>query len=139
MPLHVVHTNCRHVPAHRQAPPDGSANQQRADEARPGCVGDTANLRIPDTRLLKDLTYQRQCFPNVVARRQLRDHTTIFRMDANLAVERIRQQAPVSVVQRHAGLITGSFDAKNYHDWPVEGRFMRPAIMPKKPRNPNSQ
>lgn len=55
----------------------------------------------------------------MVAAGQLRHHTPIFGVQGDLAVDRVgaqgRAAGQVGVIHRHAGLITGRFDAKDSH------------------------
>ena len=51
----------------------------------------------------------------VITRGNLRHHATVLGMDVHLAEQGMRQQARFAVVQRHAGFVTGCFDAKYNH------------------------
>ncbi len=52
----------------------------------------------------------------MVTGRQLRHHTAVTRMQIDLAVQGMAQQAAVSGVQGHRGFITGGFDTEHDHD-----------------------
>ena len=98
-----------------QAAPGGGTHQQGPDQARPGSIGQSINIRCCNTRFINDLTYQRQQLANMVAGGQLRDHAAIFGMQLHLAVQGMAQQACVASVNGHAGFITGGLDSKHAH------------------------
>jgi hypothetical protein len=41
-------------------------------------------------------------------------------MHRNLRMQRVREQAALSVVEREAGFVAGAFDAENEHVWWAE-------------------
>ena len=121
MAFHVMDADRGLVQRPRQRSGHASANEQRADQARTCGVGDAVKVTDAHARLGQSLLDQGQQFAHVVAAGQLRHHPAIFGMQRDLAVERLRQQAVRArqrgVVDGHAGLVAGSFDAEDFHVW----------------------
>ena len=51
----------------------------------------------------------------MVAGGQLRHHPAVLHVNVDLAEQGIRQQAPLGVVERDSGLITGGFQTQDQH------------------------
>ena len=51
----------------------------------------------------------------MIAGRDFRHHTTVDRMQVNLAVQRLGQEPGLGVIHRGAGLVTARFDAQDSH------------------------
>ena len=47
---------------------------------------------------------------------QLRDHSPVFRMQPDLAVQGIAQQTTLTILDSDPGFITGSLNAKHNHE-----------------------
>ena len=115
MALHMVNTNGRHPPGISQRAAKCRAHHQRTDQARPGSISHTINRCFIGIGGCKHLTNQWQQLAHMVARSKLRHHTTILGMHRNLAVQRMRKQAINTVINRHASLIAGGFNAQHSH------------------------
>ena len=63
----------------------------------------------------EDALDQRQQAPDVVAGGQLRHHAAVSRVQRDLGVQRVRQEPRLAVVDGHAGLVAGGFDAEDAH------------------------
>ncbi len=72
-------------------------------------------LRQIGAGLGQQLAQQRHSAPQVIARGQLRHHAAVWRVQADLAVQRVAEQAALAVVQAKAGFVAGSFEAKDQH------------------------
>ena len=51
----------------------------------------------------------------MVPGRDLRHHATVYRMQINLAVQRLPDQAPFGVEKRHPGLVATRFQPQYQH------------------------
>ncbi|MNN40711.1 hypothetical protein D3C81_1547940 [compost metagenome] len=118
MALHMVHADRRHAPGQGQRLGAGGPDQQRADQARPGGIGDRIDIGETATGLGQHLADQRQHAFDVVARGQFGHHAAVGAMQVDLAEQRIGQQTALAVIQRHAGFVAGSFQAQHSH-WQI--------------------
>ena len=62
------------------------------------------------------LLEKRQGLANMVPGRQFGNHTPVLGVDSYLAIHAVRQQAALTVVERDARFVAGSFNTKDYHD-----------------------
>jgi hypothetical protein len=113
--LHVVHADRGHAPGPGQAAPDAGAHEQRPDQPGAGRVGHPVELAGRGPGVGQHPFNQRQQLAHVIARGELRHHPAELGVQAHLAVERVREQAPPRVDDGNAGLVAGSFDAENPH------------------------
>ena len=115
MALHVMHAKARHAQARRDRAPERGTYHQRPDKPRTCRVRHAVDVAPLNTPLGEHLINQRQGFSHVVTTGKLWHHTAILRMDFDLRIKRIRQQASLGVIQRHPGLITAGFDTQHPH------------------------
>ena len=125
MPLHVVDTECRHTPTESQAAGQGGANHQGSHQARAGGISHAVYILRAETRFIEHLFQQRQRLAHVVPGSQFRDHAAVLLVHRDLAVQCVREQAGLAVVERDARLVTGSFDAQH----PQWSDLFKPARM----------
>ena len=69
----------------------------------------------PGPGAFQHLLDQRKSLADMVARGQLRHHTAVARMNLDLAVKAVGQQPALTVVDSHAGLVTGRFYTQYPH------------------------
>ena len=86
MPFHMMHTHRWYSPPHGKTAPNRRPHQQRPDQARPGRVGHSLNLRILNSRFGDYLAHQWNSLANMIPRSQLRNHPTPLRMNIHLAI-----------------------------------------------------
>ena len=84
--FHVVYRHCRHVPGERQRTPDGSADQQRAYQARPGGISHAVDIGRSQVGLFQRRLNQRHGFAHVIAGGQFRHHAAVVGVQLHLAV-----------------------------------------------------
>ncbi len=117
--FHMVYAHRRHLQRPGQRPGHARADQQGPDQTGAGRVGHAVNVVYAEAGVGQGLPHQWQQLADVVAAGQLRHHTTVFGVQGDLAVDRMgaqgRAAGQVGVIHRHAGLITGRFDAKDSH------------------------
>ncbi|MNZ97186.1 hypothetical protein D3C78_1164120 [compost metagenome] len=118
VPFHMVHADRRHAPGQRQGLGAGGADQQRADQPRPGGIGHRVDIGETAAGFLQHLANQRQHALDVVARGQLGHHAAIDPVQVDLTEQGVGQQAALAVVQGDAGFVAGSFQAQ-YSHWEV--------------------
>jgi len=116
--FHVVHADRRHAqrPGHR--PRRRGTHQQRARQTRTGGIGDAAEIGRGQPGLGQGLAHQRQQLAHVVAAGQLGHHAAVVRVQLDLAVQGVGQQAlagrlRLPAQQGHAGLVAGGLDAEH--------------------------
>jgi hypothetical protein len=113
--LHVVDADGRNAQGEGQAAADAAADQQRADQARSGGVGDAVELPQVDTGVGQQRPQQGDGAAQVVARGQFRYHAAVLRVQRHLTVQGVAEQAAPAVVQAETGFVAGTFDAQNQH------------------------
>ncbi len=117
--FHMVYAHRRHLQRPGQRPRHAGADQQCADQAGTGRIGHAVDITYTQAGVGQGLAHQRQQLADVVAAGQFGHHTTVFGVQRDLAVDRMgtqgRAAGQVGVIHRHAGLITGRFDAKDSH------------------------
>ncbi len=96
-----------------QARGERAADQQGADQARAGGIGDARKLGLLQTGGLEGLGHQGVDAPGVVAGGQFRYHSAVLGVHRRLAVQHMRQQAALAVVDRRGGLVAGGFNAED--------------------------
>ncbi|KAG0924771.1 hypothetical protein G6F31_018991 [Rhizopus arrhizus] len=115
----MVDTHRRHLQRPGQRAGHARTHQQGADQAGARGVGHALDVAHAQAGLGQGLAHQRQQLAHVVTAGQLGHHTTVFGVQGDLAVDRMgaqgRAAGQVGVIHRHAGLITGRFDAKDSH------------------------
>ena len=123
-----MHTKAGHAQARRDRAAERGTYHQRPDQARPRRVRHAVDVAPLNTPLGEHLINERQGFAHVVTTRKLWHHTAVLRMDLNLGVKRIRQEASLGVIQRHPGLITAGFDTQYPHSrYPFTSRRHSPS------------
>ncbi|OQV66160.1 hypothetical protein AK51_11580 [Serratia nematodiphila DZ0503SBS1] len=84
--FHVMHRHRRHVPGERQRAPHGSADQQRAHQARPGGIGHAVDVGRGQVGLFQRSLNQRHGFAHVIAGGQFRHYAAVVGVQLHLAV-----------------------------------------------------
>ena len=115
MALHVVNFDRRNIQRPCHTAPDGGARQQRADQTGPGGIGDAVEVIHTETGHSQHFVRQRQQVADMVTRCQFGYDAAVLGVDSNLAMQHMRQQAALAVVDSESGFITGAFYAQNYH------------------------
>ena len=106
------------------------AHQQRPRQPGAGGVGDGIERLCGQSGLMQRLRQQARQAADVVARSQFRHHAAICRVQGNLRMQRLRQQPPLRGVENgHAGFITRTFDAQDFH----AASFLQPVKPPSLP------
>ncbi len=113
--FHMVHADCRDTPGKRQRTGKATTDQQRPEQARPRGIGHAVDTPGLQPRLAQHLPHQRQQLPDVIARGEFRHHAAVLGMHRDLAVEHVRQQAAVRIVDRDPGFIAGCFYSEHAH------------------------
>ncbi len=108
-----MHRQHRAAPGETQSVRHATAHHQGANQARPGGIGD--DVRFFDPGLVQHPPDQRQQAAHVIAGGDLRHHAAVGRVQVDLAMQRMGDEALGHVVQRHARLIAAGFDAENVH------------------------
>ena len=111
--FHVVHSDGRQLQRPGQRTRRGRADQQCADQAGARCIGNTDQIGDTEARLSESLANQRDEFAHVITRGQFRHYPTIIGVHADLAVQRVREQAAGRIEDRHTGLVARAFDPQN--------------------------
>ena len=109
VPLHVVHRHGRLVPGQSQAATNRGPHQQSPDQPRAGGIGDTIDIGRGAGRLRHRRLDQRQRLANMIPARELRNHTAIIGVQLDLAIQLVREDPLLIVVDRDPGLVTGTF------------------------------
>ena len=94
---------------------EGTAHQQRADQARSGRVGNAIEIRRCQACLGKHGSHQHLDAANMVSRCKLRHHAAVLGMHRRLAVQYMGEQTRLAVIDRGGGFIAGGFKAENAH------------------------
>lgn len=116
MPFHMMDAEDRDFPCKRKTRRHTGSDHQRADQARSCRVGNAANiLRIVYPGTPGHIADECGQSPDVVPRRQFGHDATVFAVQVHLAVETMREQTRVAVVQRDRGLITRGFYPESQH------------------------
>jgi hypothetical protein len=111
----VMDRHRRHTPGESQRPAQRGARQQGADQSGTRRVGHAMDLRRSGPGVGQGRADQGQQAPHVVARSELRYHPAIHAMQVDLAVNLVRQQAALVVVDRDRGFIAGGFEGQDAH------------------------
>ena len=90
-----------------------AADQEGTNKARPGRIRYRVGVLQPG--IIQYLLNKGQEHANMVPGGDFRYHTAIDRVQVDLAVQTMRNKAPISAIQRHTGLVTAGFDAENDH------------------------
>ena len=122
MAFEVVHADGGNAQRQCQRVAGCRAHQQGAGQARAAREGDGVEIARANLRFVQHAPGQRQHAPDVIARRQLRDHAAVVFMHRHLRMQGLRQQAVCrvraatqAVVERDAGFVAGGFDAEDKH------------------------
>ena len=113
--FHVVNANGGRAPGVRQAPADAGPHQQGPRQARAGGVRHAVYGVRHQPGLPQGGIDQGGNPANVISRRQFRHHAAIGVVQPRLAVQLVRQQPPVRVVDGDAGLVAGSLYPQYAH------------------------
>ncbi len=115
MTLEMMDTDDRLAEGEPEAMRNARADEQRAGQSGADRHGDRVDVLLAPPRLGKCLIQQGQATADVVARCQFRHHAAVGLVHVDLAVERLRQQAGVTVEQGDAGFIAGRLDSQDQH------------------------
>ena len=110
--FHMMHAQRRDAPGEGQGLSAGRTDQQRADQARTGGVGDGIDVGGHAVGLGQYLADQRQHALDVVTGGELRHHPAVDAVQVDLAEQRIGQQAALAVIKGDAGFIAGCFQSQ---------------------------
>ena len=113
--LEVMQRQRRDPARHREGLRHARPHQQRAGEPGPAGVGHGVDVRGGQPGLGQGLAQQQRQAADVVARGELGHYPAIGRVQVDLRVQAVRAQAGLGVVDRHAGLVAGGFDAEHFH------------------------
>ena len=113
MRFHVVDADGGDAEAGGEEAAEGRADHECTDEAGAGGEGNAAEFPRGAACLLEDLCHQRHDLLDVVPGGELRHHAAALGVQFHLAVERLRAQTLVAVVEGDAGLVAGSLDAEH--------------------------
>jgi hypothetical protein len=112
MAFHVVDTQGRDVPGKCQGLCARGAHQQGPHQSRTCSKGNAVDLGHGTIGLCQDLANQRQHTFDVIARRKLGHDPAEDPVLVYLAEQCIGEKPALTVVQRNAGLIAGSFQSQ---------------------------
>lgn len=115
MPFEVVHADDRHAPGIAQRAGEAGADQQRANQTRPGGIGNPVNGLSRQPGLGQGVVNHRQQALNVLAGGELGDDAAVLRVQRDLAEDAVGEQALMAVVEGDRGLVAGGFDAEDQH------------------------
>ena len=113
MALHVVHAEAWDAQAEGHGPGHRGTHHQCPHQTGARRVGNGIEVGLVQTGLRQDLGGQGQGFANMVPGRQFRHHAAVFGVHFHLAVQALRQQAPVGVIDRDTGLVATGFNPQN--------------------------
>ena len=114
VPFHVMDPDAGQVPGISETPGHGGTDQQGPHQTRAAGVGNAVDRRT--TAAPFDRFFQQgQYLTQVVARGELGHDTAVRRVQGDLAVQLVRQQAGLAVVDGGGSLVAGGFDAQNPH------------------------
>ena len=116
--FHMMYADGRYAPGPGQAAANRRADQQRANQSWTTGIGDTIDRIRRDASGAEDFLQQRQGLAHMIARGQFRHDATILGMQRDLAVQGVREQATITVIEGDTGFIAGSFKAQDQHDGP---------------------
>ena len=116
--FHMMHADGRHAPGPGQAAANRRTDQQRANQPRTTGIGDAIDRARRNACSTEDLVQQRQGFAYMIARGQFRHDAAILGVQRDLAVQGVREQATITVIEGDAGFVAGSFKAQDQHDGP---------------------
>ena len=116
MALQMMHADHRHIPGITQRTGDRGANQERADQSRPGGIGNAVNGLRRGSCLGDGLVDHRQQPFDVVPRGQFGYHPAMLAVQLDLAENPVREQALVAVKHGNGGLVAGGLDAEHFHN-----------------------
>jgi len=113
MPFQVVHRDQSGPRGRRQPGGKGAAHQQGSDQSRAGGVGDAVDILPFQAGGVEGFRHQGVDAASMVARRQLRHHAAVFGVHRRLAVQDVRQQPALAVIDGRGGLVAGGLDAED--------------------------
>ncbi len=109
----VVHAHDRDCEAVGQRLAKGESDQQRADQTRPGSDGDSRKVAGVQARAFEGRINDLRNRTHVVARSQLRHHTTIGTVHIVLTVDHARNDLATTADDRSRHLVARTLDAEN--------------------------
>ena len=115
VPLQVMYTHRRLAPGGAQGGGKARPDQQGADEPWTRGIGYAVD-RVPvGPSIGQNLPNQGQKPPNMVPGGQFRHYAPVGLVHCDLAVQTMRKQAQIGVIDGHGRLVTGAFDAQYPH------------------------
>ena len=119
MAFEMMDTHHRAIEGSPQSAGHPRTDEQRAGEARTLGVSDDVDVAQFSPGFLHHLPRKGQHAADVVARGELRNHTTVCAMHVDLAVQGLAAQArnalDISLDQSHASFVARRFDAQKNH------------------------
>ena len=103
--LHMIHGNQRNLPREAQRLGIGDTDQQGANQSRPGCHCNGAQVVPSGTRLFHRLTYHRNNGPQMFARGKLRNHAAILHVHIKLRSYHARPNLATICYHSSRGLV----------------------------------
>jgi len=115
MTFQMMYSKHRTAPGKSQTGGKTGSDQQSADEARPCGIGHAVNRFPVRFGRSQRLPNQRQEPANMVPGGQFGHHAAIGLMHCDLAVQAMRQQAKLGIVDGHRRLVTGALNSDYPH------------------------